>query len=302
MEYTIDEEFAKANGLSTEQVTALTTNVTAYHTNELAEAKKGWDGKANTDAEAIINGAITATQKEFGVDLSREDGEKHKDYLLRLNKSIISGKQSEVATLKADYEEKLKNFDGSEDLKKDLETSKLKLNETLEKYADYDTLKEQAGLVEGLTSDVSTLTKNVTFGSVKPNFPKDVNKYEAKAVWEEWITDIEKEWDVKLVDKVPTAINKENPYKTEKLSELLSKNEVITALMAGRQQEGTGAKEKDLRTIEGVPFAVPSDVDTKDLVKLVREQIAKEGIDSASKEYPVRFKELTEAIKKQKTA
>ena len=302
MEYTINEEFAKENGLSTDQVAALTGNVTEFHTNALANEKLAWDGKANTDAEAIINGAISSTQKTFNVELGRNEGEKHMDYLVRLNKTILGDSQTNVNKLKADYEEKLKNFDGSESLKADLDAAKEKLNGTLEKYADYDTLKERAGLVDGLTSENSELTKNVTFGAVKPSFPEGVNKYEAKAVWEEWIASIEKEWDVKLVDKVPTAINKENPFKTEKLEVLLSKNETVSALLVGRNQNGLDGKEKDLRKLEGVPFAVPVAADSKDLVKLIKEQIQKEGIPTISDAYSARFKELNEAITKQKTA
>ena len=121
-------------------------------------------------------------------------------------------------------------------------------------------------------------------------------------MWEEWIASIEKEWDVKLVDKVPTAINKENPFKTEKLEVLLSKNETVSALLVGRNQNGLDPKQKDLIKLEGVPFAVPVAADSKDLVKLIKEQIQKEGIPTISDAYSARFKELNEAITKQKTA
>ena len=201
-----------------------------------------------------------------------------------------------------DYETKLKDFDGGDATKLELQTAKDALDTAQQKYADYDTLKEQAALVEGLSGENASLTKRVTYGAVKPSFPDTVNPYEAKALWEEFITDTEKEWDVKLVENIPTAINKENPHKTEKLSVLLAKNEAITASMAGRQQSGTGGKQKDSREVEGVPFAIPVGADQKELIPLIREQIAKEGIAAVGDpRYSVRFKELTEKIQ-QKTA
>ena len=298
-DFDITEEFATANGLSPEQVAAVKTYGSEFHTSSVAELKKGWDGEALKNAEGILDTVVSSTQSAFKVDLPRNQGEKHAEYLIRLNTHVLTSGQSKVNELKLDYEAKLKDFDGDKGTKEELETAKIKLDDAQKKLANYDDLTEKASSVDSLSEENSKLTKLVTYGAVKPIFPDTANVDSINARWSEFIAATEKEWDVKLVDGVPTAINKENPHKTEKLEALVSKNEALTILATGRSQKGSGAKE--IKEYEGIPFAIPVGATTKDHVELIRTQIAKEGIDSFDDRYSVRFKELTELIK-QKTA
>ena len=133
---------------------------------------------------------------------------------------------------------------------------------------------------------------------MKPVFPDTVNAYEADAKWKSAVSNIEKEWDVKLVDNVPMAINKENPFKTEKLETLVKKDEELSKLLEGRQQGGTGATE--VKQYEGVPFPVPVGASLTDLAVLVKQQVISEGIPFMdNKRYPSRFKELMDKVKQQ---
>ena len=99
-----------------------------------------------------------------------------------------------------------------------------------------------------------------------------------------------------LVDGVPTAINKENPHKTEKLETLLSKNDAITALMVGRTQGGSGTKQTDQK-IDGLPFAVPSTATVTEHSKLAADQCTKDGLTIGTQPYVKKFDEYMGKIK-----
>ena len=142
----------------------------------------------------------------------------------------------------------------------------------------------------------------VAFSTIKPSFPKEVNEFEAKAKWDEFQSSVLKDWDIELVDGEATAINKDNPHKTEKLKDLLSNNESITKLLEGRQQQGTGGKEAELRTVEGVPFEVPVDADNKKISELINKHLDKQNISPADPKRAGLFKGLHDKIKAPKTA
>lgn len=292
----INEEIQTKLGLTPEQI----EGIKPLYNDHLSTLQKEWDGKANTNAEGILTGAAVSVEKVTGV--KRNDGEKIADYIQRSGGEFLKSKESELTKLKSDYEEKIKGVKGNEALTAAFEEMKAEKEQLLKKYADYDKLAEYASKVDELTSANNELTKRVTFGSIKPNFPDTVNPFEAKARWDEFVSSIEKEWDVKLVEGVPTAVNKENPYKTEKLEDLLKKDENINNLLQGRQQGGTGAQQKDKTKIEGVPFEVPNNLDLKEQTRLIQEQVSKEGYLLGSSEFSARFSELNTLINKQRTA
>ena len=142
----------------------------------------------------------------------------------------------------------------------------------------------------------------VSFSTIKTSFPKEVDEYRAKAKWDEFQSSVLKDWDIELVDGEATAINKDNPHKTEKLKDLLSNNESITKLLEGRQQQGTGGREAKLRTVEGVPFEVPVDADNKTISKVINDHLDKQNISPADTKRAVMFRELYDKTKAPKTA
>ena len=75
-------------GLSEEQVGKVEG---LTETNE-ADLKKDWDGKANTDAEAIIQGAADRVETLTGI--KREEGIKIADYLGLASENYLKGQKA----------------------------------------------------------------------------------------------------------------------------------------------------------------------------------------------------------------
>ena len=85
-------EFITENGLTAEQVTA----VTGQFTNEfIPNLKKEYDGVANTNAEGILSGASKYAKEKLGFELDRDQGEKYGDYLKRALDSKFSSTQQQ---------------------------------------------------------------------------------------------------------------------------------------------------------------------------------------------------------------
>ena len=291
----INEEKQTELGLTPEQVAGMQP----LYESHVADLKGGWDGVANKNAEGIINGAISPIIKETGIN--RNDGEKAADYLTRVGTSFLSGKTAELDRVKAEYEGKIKGVNGSETLSAEYEAMKIKHDEVLQKYSNYDELSEKAAKADEYGTQLSTMKLEVAFGNVKPSFPDTVNKYEAVAKWNELKAAILETNTIELVDGVAMAVDKENPHKVAKLQDLVDKNEGIANLIQGRQQSGTGAKEASKVTIEGVPFEVPANATSEDRNKLIKEYLLKEGVSLISAEYSKKFSEYNTIIL-QKTA
>ena len=122
-----------------------------------------------------------------------------------------------------------------------------------------------------------------------------------EALRNEFKNEIQQNYNIKLVDGVAKAIDKENEYKVFDLKDLVSKNDEILELSKGRQQSGINHRQGETVKIEGVPFDVPKDADSKTRTKLIQEHLAKEGISTMHKDYSAKFAELNQKILTQKT-
>ena len=295
MEFT--QEFIEQYKLSDEQVKGIIDS-----TNEqVAELKKTWDGKANSDAESILQGAIKYTQTQTGFSLEREQGEKAGDYFTRFSDNYLTSQKSDLKQAKLDYEEKMKGVKGNETLSAEYEALKVKNDDLLQKYADYDEIKADADKAKAYGEELSGLKLEVSFNSIKPQFPDTVNKYEAKALWDEFKNGVLSENTIELVDNVPMAVDKENKHKVVKLEDLLDKNEPLSKLLEGRQQKGTGSKSVPMVDIDGLPFKVPENADGKTRSTIIKEHLTKIGISQTSPEYATKFAELNKKIQVGKT-
>lgn len=287
MEFT--EEFITANGLSEEQVTALNGHI---ETEIVPTLKKEYDGLANTNAEGILTGVGKSILEKNGLSIEREQGEKFAEYLNRLTDAKFEKEQASLQTRQNEIEEKLKNFKGSDGVKEALEAEKEKNDNLLKQVAELEPLQGLDIKLQEKDQQLVGLKKEVAFGSVKPKFPDTVNEYEADAKWKEWKKSIENAYNIELVDGVPMGIDKDNPHKTVKLSDLISQDENINILLKGRQQRGLGANPIDLRDVEGLPFKVPTNGNAEDLSNLVREHLVKELGSLTHKDFASKFKEL----------
>lgn len=288
----LQKELVESLGLNEDQV----KGISEFGQNHVAELQKEWSGKANEQAQGILEGAATYALKTTGVKLEREKGEKHGDFLKRVADAHLEAKNGEISDLKADYETKLKEFKGGDALKSELDAAKSKLDEAKQKLADYDELKEKAEKAEKYGQELSGLKLEVAFNGIRPNFPDTVNPYEAKAKWDEFKKSVLETHNIEIVDGEPVAISKENEYKQTKLKELLAKDEPVQALLKGRQQQGTGGTPTDMEEIEGVPFKVPKDATGADRSKAIKEYLASKGIGAMHPDYSTQFSELNKKI------
>lgn len=290
----LDKEFIESVGLDENQVRA----TTEFFSTKLADAKleieNQYKDTANKNAEGIINGAIEPIVKATGIQ--RNEGEKAADFLTRVGSSYLSEKQSELDKVKADYEQKIKGVQGSETLAKEYEAMKLKHDEVLKKYADYDEIREKAEKADEYGQQLSGLKLEVSFGKVRPNFPESVNPFEADAKWNAFKKSVLEKNTIELVEGEAIAIDKENPHKTTKLKDLVEKDTELSELLKGRQQGGLGAKEADKVTIDGVPFEVPKNAGAKERATAIREYLTKQGIDPISDQWTLEFAKYNKAI------
>jgi len=286
--------------LSAEQITELglteenAPKVVTFLSEQIATSKQEFEGLANKNAEAILDGALDKIATDTSI--ARTQGEKAGDYINRAWGEFNTSKLSAVEQKKLEYEQKVKDFKGNDDLISKITNLETEKDTLLQKYANFDELKEKAEKFDPLYDKYNKTKLQVAFNSVKPNFPDTVNKYEAKAKWDEFKNSVLDKYDLEIVDGEPKAVDKENKHRILKLSDLLSKDENINTLLQGRQQAGTGSKETKLSDIEGVPFKVPEGIDAEQRSKLIREYLATKGINSTSNDYASKFAELNKAI------
>lgn len=291
----LTEDFIQENGLSEDQVNAIQSKGSDY----IAEYKKEQDARvaeeANKHAEGIISGAAKKVQEVTGIE--REQGEKIADYLDRSGTSYLHESKQSVENLKKEFEDKLKNTKGAEGLTAELEKYKSQVDEYQKKVAELEPNAEYKTKYDELFGQFQGMKVENAFNSIKPSFDKGSNPYEVKAKWGEFKKGVLDKYDIEIVDGEAIAVDKENKYKQTKLKELVSENKELQSLVNGRQQQGSGAIVKDEVEIEGVPFKVPKDADSKVKTQLVKEHLAKEGISVTSNEYPKKFSELYSKLK-----
>jgi hypothetical protein len=287
----LSSEFVEKNQLSTEQVTAITSEVGTH----IANIKQEWDGKANENAEKILEGAAKSVSELTGIQ--RDKGQKIADYISFAGEKFFEGTKNTLITKEKELEEKIKNSKGDEVLKQELKETKEKLDGLKQKEAlfseyekeDYKTKYQEAN------EKLSNQTKDIAFNSIKPTFPDTVNAYEAKGKWKEFIKDTLNKYSIKKDGEDWIAVDKENEYKIVKLDSLVKEDEQIQELLKGREQKGLGSKGKKI-TIEGVPFEVPATATPPERQKAIKDYLASLNILHTSAEYSKKFAELNTKI------
>lgn len=285
MDFLTDEIIEKA-GLTADQLATIKPLGESY----IADLKKSWDGKANSDAEGILNGAATKIAEVTKV--TRNQGEKIADYIVRAGNEHLAVKQSEFETAKSQYEQKLKDFKGDEATKAELDAAKSKLDAAQKRLAEVEPLLDKANKYDELATKYDTMKIQTAFSTVKPSFSSEANQYEVKAKWQEFVDSIQAKYNVELVDGEAMCVDKENQYSTFKLADLVAAEESLKPLITGRQQQGSGAKAAKTTKIEGVPFEINKESTNPEKYAAIREYlITKEGLDRNSKAYSDKFAE-----------
>lgn len=300
----LQEEQIQELALNPEQVTKLQEITSSYE----AAIKQEWDGKADKDANGILEGALGATLEKFGIQgFERAQGEKIADALHRAAPLVIDSalakEKSEVARLQREYNDKIANGGGDESLKQELKEAKEKLDIYLQKEAKYSDWEENdyKGKYEETTKELSTLKLNAAYDNVKPSFPEGVNNYEANGRWTEFKEATNKEWVVDIDGK---AVNRDNKHITTTLKALIAKDAGLTALTQGRNVRGIGSSGA-VRKIEGVPFDVKEGAAGKDIAQAIKEHLlSPEGgeTDTTSRTYGIKYGNILRKIKEKTPA
>lgn len=294
------KEFIEEQKFTPEQVTALGTSITTHYDAKIADLKGEWDGVADKNANAILDGAAKAVFTTTNV--TRDQGEKVADYISRSWDVFNKTKTSELKTRLTELDDKIKGAGTDPVLKAELEKIQGLYSELQKKEAQFDELNG-SGIKDkynALKETNSTLTEGVAFGSVKPNFPETTNSYEASTKWDNFKKKTLKTNTLEQVDGEWLAIDKENNHKQAKLSDLVSKDTELAELVKGRQQPGPGATPIRLETIEGVPFEV-TDIAVKDPKKrqeLIQDYLLNvKKFPKLSSEYSEQFGILNDKIR-----
>lgn len=292
----INEEIAEKLGLQEDQV----KEIKNLYESSVADLKKEYDETysktANENAEKILDGAASKVFEQTKVP--RQQGEKLADYYNRAWSEFNSSKVSEIEKLQNEYNEKVKNFKGNDDISKALSEYKEKYDALQAKEAEFDSLlssgiKEEH---ETLKSKYEGMKEEIAFTNAMPQFPETVNKYEKEAKWNEFKKSVKDNYDIELVDGKPLAISKENKHKQISLEELVAKDSNIQALLEGRKQGGLNSKPEKMTKIEGVPFDVPKGADSKVRTQLVRDYLTQQGIAVTDPAYSQKFAELNKKL------
>lgn len=294
MEFT--QEFIESHNLTTEQIDAITKH---YDSEVIPSIKKEYDGLANKNAEAILDGATKAILNKFEISEERQQGEKIADFLTRIVDKPFEKAKSDLEKKSKELADKLANFKGGDEYKAQVEKLTNEKEELLKKVADLEPLKGLDEKYKEASEQLSGLKLNVAFNNIKPAFPKEVNEYEAKAKWEDFKNTTLTKYNIELDDNnVAYAVEKENHYKRIPLKDLLNQDTQITELLKGRQQQGTGSKPTSYKDVEGVPFQVPEGANIEELTAIVREHLTKELGSTLHTQYASKFAELMAKIRK----
>jgi len=291
------EEIIQETGLNEEQL----GKISEYTDTILAEKEKEWSGKANENAERIIEGAAKKVEETTGIQ--REKGQKLADYLSLASENFFKGQKSTFERKEKELNDKLKNSGHNDTLVAELDEVKGQLDKLKEKEAQFAEWEENdyKGKYESISQEHENMKREVAFNKVKPSFPENVNKYEADFKWNQFQKDVQDKYNIKIVDGEAIAIDKENEYKQVKLADLVKKDENLTALTKGTQSKGFGSKPKGVK-IEGVPFDVPEEATSKERTALIKEYLSSKGLSPTGREYAKQFAELNQKILSQKTA
>tara|TARA_R110002124_G_scaffold283449_2_gene459510 strand:- start:28939 stop:29817 length:879 start_codon:yes stop_codon:yes gene_type:complete len=288
----LPKEFITEHNLTEQAVQA----INGLNASTIAELKKSWDGKANADANAILDGATKKVSEITG--LQRAEGQKIADYIESAWQHHSTSKSSELANLKADYESKIKSVGGSEALTKEYEALKDRVENHYKKIeVDYEATKPFKEKYEAQNQELTKFKIDLAFNSNKPNFPDTVNAYESTAKWNEFKSEVLDKYTIEIVNGEAKAINKDNKHDIVKLKDLVTHNENLNSLLKEREQKGIPTKEAKLADVEGVPFKVPANATSKEIGGLVKAHLTSKGLGMQTRAYSDEYAKLYSKIK-----
>lgn len=287
MELDITPEFATKHALTPEQVTAVKGLGADFLTTTTKTLEEKFNLEAVTKADNILDDATKHIAEK--TKLVREKGEKAADYVARASSAFLASGQSEIERLKTEYNEKIKNFEGDPETKKELETLKGEVDRLKKIEAEFEPIKGVKADYDALVAENGRMKVDTAFGNSRPAFPATANKYEVDAKWDAFKNKLLGTHNVDIVDGEAWAIDKTNEHKRSKISELALADPDILALTKGRTPSGSGTTVDDI-TVEGVPFAIKADATSEERSAAIKKYLTEEKkINFASNEYSIEF-------------
>lgn len=245
------------------------TKLTEKHNEWLPTIKKDWDGKASKDADGILDSIAKAQAEKYGYTVPRAQGEKYDDYLAKLDEHRFGSLKSDYESKKSEYDRLVKDFDGGKAQKAQIEQLAGELDQAKQKLANFDELSEKANKADEFETKYNSLKQSFAYTQVKPTFPDTVNPYEAKAKYDAFIEKTNEKYHIVIDESnVAWAVSKENEHSKKKLSELVSADKELTELAAGRQQQGTGARENK-GNVAGLEIDIPIGAERSEASRLI---------------------------------
>ena len=293
----LTKEIIQETGLTEQQV----QKISEFAKGHISKLETTWSRVANDNAENILEGAAKSVEGKTGI--KREMGQKLADYFVFAGEKHLTDRQNTLKEKETQLNEKLKNSGHNETIVKELETTKEQLDKLKAKeavFAEWET-NDYKGKFQTISTEYENMKVELAFNQVKPAFPDNVNKYEADFKWQQFKSDVLSKNKIQIVEGEPILIDKENEYKTSKLSDLIAKNEGLASLLKG-QNNGFGSKPAKTVKIEGVPFDVPADATPVQRQAAIKEYLAGKGISVTHKDYAKEYAELNQKILSQKTA
>jgi hypothetical protein len=293
MEFTA--EFIQETGLNETQIQKITEVVDGH----IVDLKNEMKGDANKNAEIILTQASDALETLTGI--KREEKQKLADYTKFAVEKYFEGTKSSLERKQKELETKLKEGTGDEQLKAQLQEVNTELDKYKQKaaqFADYEENDYKTMYTETLEK-LNTKERVLAFAMHKPKFADNINKYEADHKWAAFQKETLEKFTLKIDDSDNTVYltDKTNEYKTVKLADYIEKNEVISALVKGREIDGFDTKKKDKLKIEGVPFEVPANATAKERQDAIKDYLLNVlKLSQFTDEYSKKYAEFNQLI------
>lgn len=290
----ISQEIIEKHGLSEEAVVAIQT----IYKSEIGEIlprkeleydlkyKEKYSTAANDNAENIIGGAGESLVNAFGLDIKRENGEKAKEFYLRINDSFKS---------KLDD---LKN-NGLGESSPEFLALQEKYDTELKKSAKVDELEGFKEKYDNLLIGNKKLTEDSAFNKSMPKFSKEINQFESEAKSKRVKEDILSKFNIENEDGVWVAVDKENPHKKKNLKTLIEDYDDIKSIVGERKQKGLGISGEGNVKLDGIPFEIQKGAPMTEVYKKINAHLEAKGLKPYQDEFSVQFSELSEKIKKE---
>ncbi len=291
--------------LKEESVKKINTFFSDIFKEKIQEETKEVKASASKNAEKIIDDIVSSTEQKIGV--KKNDGEKHADYLKRVNLEVadnLSKQRKEVDDQKKDLEKKIKEGAGNDTFVKEFDELKGKYSTLQAKEADFDKLIG-SGIVDEhkeLVTNHTLLKSKVAFQSGVPGDLPKINEFERLERFRRAEQDINTRFNIEEKDGKLIYSDKLNEYKKHEPIDLIKNHEEIKAIYKQESNKTNGVSTTGQPTvaITGLSEPVPLKATNEIISELAEKKTISDSegaINRAHPSYAPTFKKNHKLIK-----